>query len=278
MKTGTAVHGLALDHLTVIDTTPSQLVEVAAAVVARAVCLFMEPIAVLPRLPSFFLYADGPERRETKARLDHFGIDVDLVYPFTLTGRSQPAAFRPALETAAWLGSRAVNVLLYDREPARRAEKFAEFCTLALEYGLQVVIEFFPASQVRTLAEASDLATRVGAPGRVGVNVDLLHLARSGGSIAELAGAASTVLYAQICDGPADCDAQYRDFESTSQRLIPGSGALDVTGFAATLAPRVRMSVEVPQESAIIAGKTGVERARLALDGARRALSGARPD
>lgn len=274
MSVDAPVRGLALDHLTVIDTTPSQLVEVAAAVDARAVCLFMEPMGVLPRLPSFALYGDVPERRETKARLDHLGIEVDLVYPFTLSGRSQVGTFRTALETAAWLGARAVNVLLYDREPARRLENFSEFCTLALDHGLQVVVEFFPASQVRTLAEACDLVAHIAAPGRVGVNADLLHLARSGGSIAQLAAtSASTVLYAQLCDAPYDCPVQDRDAESRLQRLLPGEGALNVREFAAAFAPEVRMSVEVPQESAIVAGKTAIERARIAFDRTRRELS-----
>lgn len=265
---------LALDHLTAIDTTPSQLVEVAASIGAPAVCLFMEPLSVLPRLPQFVMYGDTPERRTTRARLNYFGIELDLVYPFTLTGRSEVAAFRPALETAAWLGARAVNVLLYDREPARRAEKFAEFCTLALDHGLQVAVEFFPASQIPTLGSAMELVTRIGAPGQVGVNVDLLHLVRSGGGIAELAAApASALLYAQLCDGPSSCDPPQRDFESASQRQLPGKGAFDVAGFVAALTAHVRMSVEVPQESAIVAGATSVERARLAMDCARHELS-----
>lgn len=55
----------ALDHFTVTDTTPSQLVEVAHAVGCRAVCIMMEPLAVLPRMPQFNIHGDTPERRAT---------------------------------------------------------------------------------------------------------------------------------------------------------------------------------------------------------------------
>jgi sugar phosphate isomerase/epimerase len=260
--------GLALDHLTVTDTTPSQLVEAAAAAGARAVSLFMEPMAVLPRMPPFDLYG-GPELRETRARLDGLGIAVDLVYPFTLAGRTEVANFRRALEAGAALGAMAANALLYDRDPARRFDRFAEFCALAAEYGLGVAAEFFPASQLKTLAEALDLTGRVGLPG-VGVNLDLLHLVRSGGSFAEVAAAPpERLVYAQLCDAPADCEPERRDFEASCQRLYPGEGAFDVAGFAAALPPSTRVSVETPRDDLIAAGVSYTERARRALSTAR---------
>ena len=173
---------LALDHLTVTDTTPSQLVSVAAEVGCEAVCLFLEPVGILPRMPHFELLGATAERRETRARCEALGVGIDLVYPFTLTGRTDANTFMPALETAAYLGAQAVNVLLYDRDPARRLDVFGAFCTLAAAHALEVVVEYYPVSQIKSLAAAIELVSHH-LPGRVGVNVDLLHFNRSGGNV-----------------------------------------------------------------------------------------------
>jgi len=262
---------LALDHLTAVDTTPSQLVALARAVGCAGVCLFMEPMAVLPLLPPFALYGITDEAREAKTHMDALGVALDLVYPFTLAGRTQVESFRPALETAAWLGAGAVNILLYDRDPSRQFDNFAAFCILAQEYGLNTAVEFYPPSQCPSLAAALGLVTRLNQPGRVGVNVDLLHLMRSGGTLAELAAApAEFLLYGQYCDGAALCDQDSLDIEASSQRRQAGEGVFDLAGFTAALPPGLKVSVELPQNDAVRAGVPVAERAARAVDGVRR--------
>ena len=268
---------LALDHLTVVDATPSQLVECAAAVGCNAVCIFLEPMAVLPLMPPFALYGRSRDARETKARMQTLGVGLDLVYPFTLAARTELAAFRPALETAAWLGAGAVNALLYDREPARRAEKFAEFVGLAAEYGLRVAVEFFPLSQLPSLAAALDLVTALGKPAQAGINVDLLHLMRSGGSLAELrAVPAEYIHYAQYCDAPLAGPAAGMTAadEASAYRLLAGEGGFDLAGFAAALPAGTPASVELPRNDALRAGATMAMRAAIAVNSVRHALAG----
>lgn len=263
---------LALDHLTVIDTTPSQLVGVAAEVGCEAVCLFMQPMDVLPRMPHFELIGATSERRETRARCDALGVAIDLVYPFTLAGRTDVSAFLPALQTAAYLGVRAVNVLLYDRNPSRRVDVFGTFCEMAAAHGLEVAVEFYPLSQVRSLEEALDLVTQ-GLPGKVGVNVDLLHLQRSGGDVSQLASVpADLIRYAQYCDGAATMEQAQWDWEASAQRMLPGAGAFDLAAFARALPPQVRASVELPQEDALLRGLPTFERARRAVTAVRRVI------
>ncbi len=258
-----------------VDATPAQLVEVAAGAGARAVCLFVEPIAVLPQMPAFNLFGDTPERRRTRARMDDLGVELDLAYPFTLAGRTEIEAFCPALEAASYLGAYAVNVLVYDRIPARRTEKFAAFCELALSFDLKVVVEFYPASQVRSLGEALALTATVGADARIGVNVDLLHLIRSGGSIADVSAApTSALLYAQYCDAPSAGDPALIEAEASSQRLYPGQGELPVAAFAASLPVGLRTSVEAPREDLRAAGLSRADRASMALNSTTKALEG----
>jgi len=264
---------LALDHITVTDTTPVDLVEVAHATGCAAICLFMESMAVLPHMPTFDIYTGKAQRRLLKARMAALEIGLDVAYPFTLGVRTDIEAFIPALECAAELEARMVNVLAYDRDPARRADKFVAFCDLAAQFDLPVAVEFYPPSQVPSLAEALALVGQVGRPGQVGVNVDLLHLVRSGGSLAELAGApAQAILYGQICDGPAQCEEISIDIEASSQRRLIGEGVFDVTGFLAALPPACPISVELPQETAIRGGAAPIPRARQAVAGARAVL------
>jgi sugar phosphate isomerase/epimerase len=261
---------LALDHLTVPDTTPSQLIAVAAQVGCPAVCMFLEPMAVLPRMPAFDLIGDTPERRETRRQCEDQGICIDLAYPFTLAARTQVEAFRPLMETAAWLGVRALNTLLYDRDPLRRFDTFAAFCELAAEYGFVVAVEFYPLSQIRSLGEALELVARVGRPERVGVNIDLLHLMRSGARIEEIRKAPpNSIVYAQFCDGPQSLERELWGAEASYQRLPPGEGQFDVAGFAQALPQGVPCSVEVPQELQIAQGMGVRERAVRALQATR---------
>jgi len=266
---------LALDHLTAVDTTPSQLVTLARALGCDGVCLFMEPMAVLPLMPQFALYGMTHEARETKVHIEALGVALDVVYPFTLAGRRDVREFRQAFETAAWLGAGAVNVLLYDRDPLRRFDHFAAFCALAREYGLETLVEFYPPSQCPSLAAALEIVMQVNMPGQVGVNVDLLHLMRSGGTLTELAAApAGWVRYGQYCDGAATCDQKSLEIEASSQRRLPGEGVFDLAGFTSALPPGLCVSVELPRNDAVLGGVPRMDRARRAVEGVRRLWSG----
>ncbi|MCB2067376.1 MAG: TIM barrel protein [Erythrobacter sp.] len=264
---------LSLDHITAVDTTPIQLAKAARAAGCDGLCLFMEPMEVLPLMPPFDIYGDRAQRRAFGQVLADLGVTLDLGYPFTLAGRTDVAAFAPAMECAAELGAGLLNALVYDRDPARREDKFAQFCDLARDHGLGVAVEFYPVSQVRSLAEGLELVGQLGWPGEVGVNVDLLHLMRSGGSIAELAAAPPEyVLYAQVCDGPATMDADKLDFEASSDRLLPGDGVFDVAGFVAALPPTCPVSVEVPRNALVGPDCPPEQRACEAVQATRRVL------
>ncbi|MBB4613937.1 sugar phosphate isomerase/epimerase family protein [Novosphingobium taihuense] len=261
---------LALDHLTAIDTTPIHLAQTARAVGCDGMCLFMEPMDVLPLMPKFDICGDPVTRAELKSVMRDLGVSLDLAYPFTLTGRTDVAAFATAMECAAELGAGMINALLYDRDPARRLDTFARFCDMADGFGLRVGVEFYPPSQVPSLAAALDLVGQVARPERVGINVDLLHLIRSGGTIGELAAVpAGYVLYGQVADGPALAPEDPGE-EASSERLLCGQGAFDVAGFVRALPEGCPISVEIPRNHAV-GTETTATRARRAVDSARAA-------
>lgn len=262
---------LSLDHLTVTDTTPVQLAQTAHAAGCAGMCLFLHPMAELPLMPHFDILGDRAARAEVRAMMDDLGVVLDLAYPFSLGGRTDLAAFAPAMECAAALGARLLNVLVYDRDAARRTDMFGRFCDMAAQFGHRVAVEFYPRTQVPSLAAALELVGQVLRPGAVGVNVDLLHLMRSGGTIAELGAARDHVLYAQVADGPL-VPPDDLDREASSERMLCGQGEFDVTGFLRALPPGCPVSVEIPRDHAV-GVVTREERARLAVESVRRAVA-----
>lgn len=97
--------------------------------------------------------------------------------------------------------------------------------------GTRVGIEFMPYSGVRTLADARVLRDRVGC----GIVLDTLHLLRSGCRPAELEALdPADIACAQLADGAKDPAGPPAE-ESRGGRLLPGTGAADIAGFAAAL-------------------------------------------
>ena len=262
---------VSLDHITVVDATPVRLVELARATGCDGICLFMTSMDVLPLMPHFDCVGDLRQRGAMKQAMAAHGVALDLAYPFTLAGRTDVAALAPALECAADLGAGLVNALVYDRDPARRVDVFGRFCDLARAHGLNVAVEFYPPSQIPQLGAALDLVGRIGRPGEVGINADLLHLMRSGGTVADLAAVPPrTILYGQVADGLREAPSD-PVHEASSQRLLPGEGAFDVAGFVRALPTHCPISVEIPRDDAV-AGQRALDRAMLAVTSLRAVL------
>lgn len=94
----------ALDHITMVDAGPMELISAAAEVGCAGICLFMEPMAVLPQMPPFDLYGDAAQRRALRAHFAASGVTLDLAYPFTIAGRTKVDELEPALICSAELG------------------------------------------------------------------------------------------------------------------------------------------------------------------------------
>jgi sugar phosphate isomerase/epimerase len=262
---------LALDHITAVDAAPAELARIARTSGCDGICLFMEPMEVLPLMPQFDIYGDKAARAEVKAVMDDVGVALDLAYPFTLSGRTEVAAFARAMECAADLDAGLINALLYDRDPARRLDTFGRFCDMAAGFDLSIGVEFYPPSQIPSLQAALDLVTQIERPGVVGVNVDLLHLVRSGGSIEALAAAPDVyILYAQIADGP-ELAPDNVDLEASSERRLCGEGDFDIAGFVRALPEACPLSIEIPRDHAV-GLEPADERARRAVASARAVL------
>ena len=69
-----------------------------------------------------------------------------------------------------------------------------------MTFGLKLALEFIPYSEAKTIEQARRLIGLTGQP-NVGILVDSLHLDRSGGTPADIAGIEPELIYfAQLCD------------------------------------------------------------------------------
>lgn len=267
-----AARRLSLDHITVTDTTPWQLAQIAAEVGCEGICPFLHSMEVLPAMPAYDLVRDPQALRQTRDALAATGVTVDLIYPFTMAGRTNPQDFVPALETGAALGARQANVLCYDRDPVRRTERLVELAELAAPFGIALAIEFYPPSQVRTLRQTLEEITRTGRSD-IKVTADLLHIMRGGEADTSMALLHHpAIAIAQISDGPATIDPSQIEHEAGIQRLLPGQGTFNIPAFINALNPDTPLSVEIPQQNTINAGSTAQERAKNAVEAVRRII------
>jgi sugar phosphate isomerase/epimerase len=262
---------LSLHHLTVREVSPPALVEIAAEVGLRQVCIFVR--APSRALDLFPLVADEPTRRDVARRMAHTGVAVHNIEVFSLTPRTQVETFRATLEVGAALGAKRATALVNDADDSRALQTFAAFCQLAGEYGLRVGIEFMAFAAVDTLDKAVRLLAEAG-QANADLAVDALHLQRTGGSVDALAALDPALVgYAQICDAPLDMPRERWFDEAVEDRLVPGTGELPLRAFLAAL-PDCVIDLEVPSRQLQARGLDAMERTRLIVAATARLLSG----
>jgi sugar phosphate isomerase/epimerase len=260
---------LSLDHLTIFDTSPPELIDIAAALEVPLVSLWTQ----LPLQADLPLVTEA-NKAETLARMRDTGVKLGNMECFNLTPEAKPEDFRRAVALGAELGATSlVAINAWDPERARALENFVALCRIAAEYGMKANVEFISMGKVRTLEDAVAFITDSGEP-NVGITVDFLHLVRTGGTAADLAKVDPKLIgYIQICDGPAGLAREEWNNEGFEQRQVPGEGEFPLAVLLAAVPAEVTIGVEVPQRSRREAGVSAAERARLAVAGARRLLT-----
>ncbi|MGH7308113.1 MAG: sugar phosphate isomerase/epimerase family protein [Candidatus Rokuibacteriota bacterium] len=256
---------LSLAHLTVLDTTPPELVMVAAAAGFRTVGIRLTATPSVG-VPPYDILREGPLLRETLLRLRDTGVSV-LDTEFLRFEPDQPVSIPEGfLEVSARLGARHVLVMSAEPAEARTLERFCELCERAAPYALNVNLEFAIYTGVRTLAHAAHVVARA-KRSNASVLIDALHFSRSGGLPVHVRQADPALFrYAQICDAsadmpaPADTPALIR--EARTGRLLPGEGVLPLAELVAALPATVPLAIEAPCRAT--ADLSALERARRA--------------
>ena len=256
---------LSLAHLTVLDTTPPELVTVAAAAGFRTIGIRLTATPSVG-IPPYDILHEGPLLRETMLRLADTGVSV-LDTEFLRFEPDQPVGIPEGfLEISARLGAKYVLVMSAEPEEARTVERFSDLCDRAAAYGLHVNLEFAIYTGVRTLAHAAHVVAQ-SRRSNASVLVDALHFSRSGGIPAHIAPVDPSLFrYAQICDagpdmpGPGDTPALIR--EARTGRLLPGEGVLPLAELVAALPDTVPLAIEA--QCRATADLPAIERAKRA--------------
>lgn len=173
------------------------------------------------------------------------------------------------------LGAANVLVVSSDPDEAATAAKLRLLCEHA-GADIRIALEFALFTDVRSIAQASAILRAVDHPAAA-MLIDPLHLARSGGTPADVAAIPREWLpYAQFCDaGPLAFDPADRAAiiaEAVDRRLQVGEGVLPLGDLLAALPPGVPLSIELRSRAVRDQWPDPVERARAVLAATRRFL------
>jgi sugar phosphate isomerase/epimerase len=264
-------HRLSLHHVTVMDVGPVELVSIAAELGCHHVCLFthVDPEA----LQLFPCTWDSATLREVAQRCSATGVSAHSLEYFNVYPETDLDTYRQGLEIGAQLGARCATTHVRDSEPRRAADNFARFCDIAGEFGISPAIEFTELAGPGTLGDAREIvegANRVNA----GIALDTLHLFRSGGTVDDVAKLNPQFIKSvQMSDGPMRLQNANEYFnETVFERQIPGEGEFPLRELARFFPPGMVIDIEVPLKSYMNRGSSALQRARLAVEGARRVL------
>jgi sugar phosphate isomerase/epimerase len=253
---------LSLDHLTLFNLTPPELVVVAGTAGYTHVGLRLNPAAP-PGETRHPVIGDTPMRRETLARMRDANVAVFDFGVFRLKAGVDVAAFEPVLESAAVLGAGHAVVNGDEPDPGILAELLHRLCALAAPYGIVMNLEPTPWTGIPTLASALEVVRRCAHPS-ARVMIDTIHVDRSGGTPADIARIPRELIaYVQVCDatGPRPADFATMIFQARNERAYPGEGNLDLEGMLCAAPDGVPLSLEAPVAS-LAATLSPVERAR----------------
>jgi sugar phosphate isomerase/epimerase len=251
-------HEVGIDHLTMLDVSPPELVTIAREAGFDSVS--PRVTAATPGEEPWPMTAGSPMLEETVRRLDDTGIRVLAVEVVRIGPDTRREDYERALEAGARLGARYVAVNGDDPDIERASETFAALTADARPYGLRPIIEPIVYTQVSNLDEAVYIAERSGGGG---ILLDTLHFQRYGGRLEQLRSVDPQLLsYVQLCDAPLappsglprphrlprgqSTDGSDLQLESRAMRLLPGDGELPLAEFLAALPAGIPVSVEAP--------------------------------
>ncbi|MCP2166809.1 Sugar phosphate isomerase/epimerase [Goodfellowiella coeruleoviolacea] len=254
---GAGAREIGLDHLTLVDVSPPELVAVADAVGFDSVGLRVHPArAGEQRWP---VRTGSPMLLDTTARLRDSRVRVHSVEVLPLAAHTRVADCESVLATGARLGARFVGTFAEDPDTDRLADTFAALTERARDYGLRALLEPMTQSSVSTVGHAQRVVARSAGGG---VLLDALHLVRGGSWAAGHVLDRALVGYVQLSDGrldgPGELDVRLPlprrqpipstevGVESVAARLLPGEGELPLAELLAAVPADTLVSVEAP--------------------------------
>lgn len=267
---------IGIAPLTHLELAPPDMVDNAAAAGYDSLGLRLLPAT--PAEPQHDSRGVTPLLRETRRRLQASGLQLLDIEILRLQPQTVVADFEPVLEAGAFLGARHVLAAPQDADTARLAAKLADLAERAARHGLLVDLEPTPWYEVPTLAAAASV---IAATGRadIGIVIDAIHWDRAGDTPASIAALPARLFrYLQLCDAPAarPVDRDTLLLQARAERLMPGTGGLDLRGLLRALPADLPISLEIPMQT-LAAGMPVRERARQMLARTRTLLASLDP-
>lgn len=265
----------SLAHLTMIDASPLDLIDAAAAGGFDAI----GPRIAAPQPGDVLAHpviGNGALIRAIEARLAASGVQVWDVEVVWLAAHTVVGDLAPMLELGQRFGARHVVVCGNDPEQARLEDNLAALADLAARHDLGIVFEFMPFVATKTLAQAVETLTRI-KRANARLLVDALHLFRSGSSVASLSAIDTSLCpYVHLCDarGPRPGNTDALRSEARGGRFYPGLGGLPLADFLRAFPAGTPVAVEAP--CAEYKDLSFVERGRVAGAATRALLSAIR--
>jgi sugar phosphate isomerase/epimerase len=239
---------ISFSPLTALEVGPPQQIDFVADAGFTVTGLRLHPAT--SGGPAYPLPLGSAALRETQDRLQARGVRVLDIEVLLINAQTDISAFLPCIEAGAALGASRLGVNGEDPELDRFTDKFARLCDLAKPYGMAVDLEFMVWRPIRNLQTAEKVVRAAGRDNGK-ILIDTLHLARSGGTLADLQALDPKLIgLMQICDaplaGPLPHETQAILAEARSGRLPPLEGELPLLEWIRAVPASTPLSVEVP--------------------------------
>jgi sugar phosphate isomerase/epimerase len=261
----------SLAYLSVVGTSPHEMIEVAATTGYDYVGLRLTKVTTDEELPP--LLTDTSLVRRTRRHADDAGVGILDVELARVGPHDDARDYARLMERAGELGARFALAQIPDHDRKRATYSFATLCELAAPYGVVVGLEFLPWGPTDDLAAAVDIV-RGANQDNGGIVVDTLHFCRSASTADQVRVLPSSMFpYVQLCDAP-----RYTPFTddglihtAREARYFPGDAGLELRPLVQAL-PHVPYALEIPNER--MRADLGTEEfVRRALDASRRFLT-----
>jgi len=260
----------SLAHLTVLDSSPTEMIEIAHFAGYDYVSFRLTPVCKKEQV--FPMMTNGLLRKNIKARLDDTGIKVLDIELARLGITEEPEDYLQIMEAGADFGARHLICQAPDHDHLRVADRFSRLCELAKPFGLTVDLEFLPWSKMPNLGDAANIMEQVSCD-NAGILIDILHFARSASTLEQLRSLPKNWFnFVHLCDADKTVPTTAEGLIHTARydRYFPGEGGINIHEILDAI-PQVPYSLEIPNDR-LRQALGNQEYARQALVAARRYL------
>ncbi|MEO0033348.1 MAG: hypothetical protein RIS94_3106 [Pseudomonadota bacterium] len=264
---------LALHQITAMEASPAELVRIAAATGCTRVCVFTH----VPGNAAAFPLITRETLPDMLAAMAETGVGVANIEFFPIAPDVPAETYREGFALGQALGARLAVVHIHHPDDAGAVARLREVADLAAEHGLQLGLEFMGLTPACASVQRAVWFVEAAARPNIGIAVDALHLARTGGTPDDLrAIPAHLFAYAQICDGHGlHRSSDY--LREALDRQLPGDGDFPLQAMIEAMPPTVALDVEVPSPTRAKQGIPALDRVREAVTRTRAIIARAAP-